>query len=308
MTQKKFFQIAGIIVASVWVFCATFAIALTVERNSDRNIPLTNPPATTTTSPQQNQQGIFATTPTSSVTPVSTTQAPVTDSPSIAVTEPSSQSQTTASQSTNAPQGKDAIVAAYINGVNTLKSTSDFKMSKNDTLNITIDKITGGTLVQQFAESLIAPPAPESYTFVGGVDSATGETPNSTVAPLNTSAAVDINAVTNAVCQPNQDGGYTIQLTIAEETQTQDQPTKNLSTMVEVVDVQGLLPSGAKITEMTINYSPSTITATFDSQNRIVSMQHHLISQGGGSGGMSFVNVTMQMHGEYTSDYSITYN
>ena len=47
-----------------------------------------------------------------------------------------------------------------------------------------------------------------------------------------------------------------------------------------------------------------------DSQGRIVSMQHKLVSQGGGGGKVTFppMNASMTMHGDYTSDYTITYN
>ena len=310
MTEKKFFQIAGITVAFVWVFCATFAIALTIQRKSEQRIPVTAPPATTTTTPAQ-QQGIFATYPTTAylTNPTTTTQPttanaqPESTVPVQATTEP-----TTTQQFQTVPQGKEAIVAAYINGVNALKNTPNFTMNKNDTLNITIDEITGGSVVQSFANSFIPTPTPESYTFIGGVDAATNATPNSTIAPLNTAAKVDVNAVTNAAAQQNADGGYTLQLVIQPEVQTYTSPAPNLSTMVQVIDANSLLPSGATIQEMTVNYDSSTITAVFDNQNRIVSMQHKLVSQGGGKGSMALITATMTMHGDYTSDYTISYN
>ena len=312
MTQKKFFQIAGIIVAFVWVFCATFAIALTVQRRSDKNIPVTAPPATTTTTPYQNPQGIFTTYPTTAVNPLLTTtqptvslEAPTTTAP----TEPSTTQPTTA-QAVQTPQGKEAIVAAYLNGVNTLKSTPNFILNKNDTLNIVIDEITGGSMVESVANTLIPKPAPESYTFLGGVDAATGKSPNAVIAPLNVAAQVDPNAVTDAASQTNADGGYTVQLTLQPEVQTLASPAPNLSTMVQVIDIAPLIPSGFTLTDVTINYSPSVITAVFDSQNRIVSMQHKLVSQGGGSGKVAFppISASMTMHGDYTSDYTIIYN
>lgn len=309
MTQKKFFQIAGIIVACVWVFCATFAIAITLQRKQDnKNIPVTNPPATTTTLPVQSTQNVFAASPATTLSS-QTPQLSIPDStlstiPSQTTTVPS----TTAPPQSSTPQGKDAIISAYLNGVNTLKNTPNFSMNKNDTLNVQIDEITGGSAVEAFANTMIAAPAPESYVFTGGVDSATGKTPNSVIAPLNLSAAVDPNAVTQALSQPNADGGYTVSLTIQPEVQTQDAQAPNLYTMVQVIDVQSLVPSGATIKELTINYAPSSIVAVFDSQNRIVSMQHHLVvTQGGGKGSMLMIPITMSMHGEYISDYSITY-
>ncbi len=310
MTQKKFFQIAVIVVAFVWVFCGTFAIAITVQRNSEKNIPVTNPPATTTTAPTTNPQDIFGVSPNTQPTyNIPTSQSPSVTGTSSAPTEAPTTQPTTA-QVSSVPQGKEAIVTAYINGVNNLKNTPNFLLNKNDTLNIEIDEITGGSLVESVAGSLIPKPAPESYTFLGGVDAASGKTPNQVIAPLNVAAKVDINAVTNAVSQQNADGGYTVQLTIKEEQQSLTTPAPNLSTMVQVIDITSLIPSGFTLTEVNINYSPSTITAVFDSQNRIVSMQHKLVSQGGGGGKLSLPPITasMTMHGDYTSDYTISYN
>lgn len=313
MTQKKFFQIAAIIVGFVWVFCGTFAIAITVQRKSDKAIPVTNPLATTTTTPAANAQSIFGTSP--NTLPNYNTTVPTASSPlpTAGTTQPATQpttQPTTQSTASSVPQGKDAIVAAYINGVNTLKSTSNFLLNKNDTLNIEIDEITGGSLVESVAGSLIPKPQPESYTFLGGVDATSGMTPNQVIAPLNVPANVDINAVTNAVSQQNADGGYTVQLTLQAEQQTLTSPAPNLSTMVEVIDITSLIPNGFSLTEVTVNYSPSTITAVFDSQNRIVSMQHKLVSQGGGAGKVAFppISASMTMHGDYTSDYTISYN
>ena len=96
-------------------------------------------------------------------------------------------------------------------------------------------------------------------------------------------------------------------LTIQPENQTMYEPAPNLSTMVEVIDVQSLLPANATLSDVNISYSPSTITAVFDSQNRIVSIEHKLESKGGGTGKM-IVEATMTMEGNYTSNYYITYN
>lgn len=312
MTQKKFLQIAAIVVACVWIVCGVAAISIAVQRNSESNIPVTNPLATTTTAPTTNPQDIFGTSPNTQPT-YNTPTASVpqsTASPSAPSVTAAPVSQSATPQTATTPQGKDAIVNAYITGVNNLKNTPNFKLNKNDTLDIEIDDITGGALVEGVANTLIPKPAPESYTFVGGVDSASGKTPNQVIAPLNTAAKVDINAVTNALSQRNADGGYTVQLTITAEQQTLTTPAPNLSTMVQVIDVASLIPSGFNLEAVTINYSPSVITAVFDSQNRIVSMQHTLVSSGGGSGKMSFppISASMEMHGRYISDYTISYN
>ena len=319
MTQKKFFQLAGIVVASVWVFCITFAIAYTVKSRPRKSAPVDNsiqittgivvPPSTTvtTTAPTTNpftapsQSLESPTLPTSS----ESTQPHIT---------PSENSTTTTEQTENSvPQNKNEIIDSYINGINALKNTQDFSMNKVDTLNVNITdvQITGGSAlkntVMEYANSLIAPPEPESYSFIGGTDVVTGETPNSTIAPLNVPAQCSPDAITEATATPDDDGGYTVKLTIAPETQTMYTEAPNLSTMVEVIDVSTLIPSGATMTELNIEYAPTTIEAKFDSQGRIISIEHILTSKGGGTGKM-IVSVKMTMEGTYSSKYTINYN
>ena len=324
MTQKKFIQLAGIVVSSVWVFCITFAIAYTVRSRSDEHIAvqgneqistgvvITTTKAPTTKPTTETTQNIFGPSPTlptaSEITlPTATPILPSESSAAKTTTE------TTEKEDSSVPKKTNDIINTYINGVNALKNTQDFSMKKVDTLNVNITdvQITGGSAlkntVMEFANNLIAPPEPESYTFVGGTDSATGATPNSTIAPLNVAAQCNPDAVTNATATPSSDGGYTVTLTLKPETQTMYSPAPNLSTMVEVIDVSSLLPSGATMSELNIDYAPSTIKAVFDSQGRIMSMEHKLTSKGGGTGKM-IVSVQMTMEGTYTSNYTINYN
>lgn len=311
MTQKKFFQIASITVVSVWVFCITFAVAYTLRSRSINkvqtdpamivtNAPITAPP---TTAPIVQ--------PVATTTPVTQPTASIQPS-AVMPTQVATTTQSSVPQA-NCPRDKGEIVNAYINGVNLLKNTPNFSLQKNDTLNVNITDVqmNGGEAlrgaVMDVANNIIKPPEPESYTFIGGSDAATGTTPSAVIAPLNTAAKVDIGAVTDAQAQPNADGGYTVMLVIQAETQTMHSPAPNLSTMVEVIDVGSLLPNGATLTDVNINYEPSTIVAIFDNQNRIVSIEHKLTSKGYGSGKM-VISVKMEMQGTYTSNYTVTYN
>lgn len=309
MTQKKFFQIAAITVSFVWVFCITFAVAYTVRSKAINNPAIVDPSAIVTNAPIT----IPTTTlPPSQLTTTAPVQFPSVTSPVATPTNPVATTQPTTLQS-NCPRDKSEIVNAYINGVNLLKSTPNFSLQKNDTLNVTITDVqmSGGEAlrgaVMEVANDIIKPPVPESYNFINGVDAATGKTPTSTIAPLNLPAQVDVNAVTEAQAQPNADGGYTLMLVLQPETQTMHSPAPNLSTMVQVIDVNSLLPSGATLTDVNINYAPSTILAVFDNQNRIVSMEHKLTSQGYGSGKL-IISVKMVMEGTYSSNYTVTYN
>lgn len=314
MTQKKFFQIAVISVVCVWTFCITFAITFTLRNRSlnkaaaSQQVIVTNAPIT---SPPTTIPAVQTTT----ATPVTQATSPLVDVTSSGDSTVTTSTTTEApSQSASYPKEKADIVNSYINGVNLLKNTPNFSMQKNDTLDVKITdvQIAGGdtfkNAVMNIANDIIKPPPAESYTFAGGVDAATNETPNSTIAPLNTAAKVDLNAVTDAKSQPNADGGYTVQITLQSESQSLNYAAPNLSTMVEVIDVSSLLPSGATLTDVNINYAPSIITAVFDSQNRITSMNHTLTSQGSGTGKMVGISATMIMEGTYSSNYTITYN
>lgn len=319
MTQKKFLQIAGIAVACVWVFCITFAIAYTIKsrpaeqapvnKNEEISTGVVNLPTTTTTMPQTT---LTTAAPATLVSPSLPTASP-SDSSAATPSDSNEATQTTKNDSSVVPQKKNDIINAYVNGVNTLKNTQNFSMSKVDKLDISITDVqmTGGSAlknaVMEFANSIIAPPEPESYVFAGGTDAATGETPNSTIAPLNVAAQVNPDAVTDATATATPDGGYTVALTIQAESQTLNSAAPNLSTMVEVIDASSLIPSGATLTDLKINYAPSVIKAVFDSQGRITSIEHKLTSKGGGSGKM-IVNVSMTMEGTYTSNYTINYN
>ena len=322
MTQRKLLQITGIAVAFVWVFCITFAVAYTVkvkpgeQTTVNKNEQITTGVVilSTTTTTMPTTTVITTAAPATLVTPSLPTAAP-SDSTTIKPTDSNEATQTTESDDNGVkvPKKKNDIINAYVNGINALKNTQNFSMNKVDTLNINITDVqmTGGSAlkstVMDYANSLIAPPEPESYTFIGGTDAATGETPNSTIAPLDTSAQVNPDAVTDATASATPDGGYTVTLTLQPESQTMYSAAPNLSTMVEVIDTSALLPSGATMTELNIDYAPSVVKAVFDSQGRVTSIEHKLTSKGGGSGKM-IINVSMTMEGTYTGNYTINYN
>lgn len=328
MTQKKFIQLAGIVVASVWVFCITFAIAYTIRNRPDSHIAVqgneqittgiittTEPPTTKPTT--GTTEDIFGPSPTRPISSGVTlpTLSDITV-PSVAPTTPSestTKETATEKEEGSVPKKRNDIIDAYVNGINALKNEQNFSMQKVDSLNVNITDVqmTGGAAlkntVMEFANNLIAPPEPESYTFIGGTDAATGATPNSTIAPLNVAAQCNPDAVTEATATPSSDGGYKVTLTLKPESQTMYSPAPNLSTMVEVIEVSSLLPSGATMSELNIDYAPSVVSAVFDSQGRITSIEHKLTSKGSGTGKM-VINVKMTMEGTYTSNYTINYN
>lgn len=329
MDQKKFIQIAAILVAAVWAFCGTLILSATYiekQKEATTTAPLTTTttvitttaePQTTTTAPSTTKPSTTGTTAplfTIDGNKVSTTVVVGDPQWLIDKNESIAASKEAEEKAKIIPQGTQNIIKAYVDGVNALKDTKNMTVSKSATLDAKIDSITGGAMVESFANSMIESnqPADITYTFVNGVDQATGQTPITAIAPLGAYAALSEDAVTGAKAEGTLEGGYKVTLTLIDETQTYTTPAANHSTTVEVIDVASLIPSGATVDTLDIIYSGTIIEATFDSSNRIVSIQHHLpVSKGSGSGSMSAlitkIDFAMEMHGEYNCTYNVSY-
>ena len=319
MDYKKTGQIAVIAVIAVWVFCLSFAVSMRIARKNDT--PTTPPPPVVHNSTaQQNQNtGTSATQQAPGVTHNSVTNnvtiPTVPTAPGVAIPQPSLSPVPTTQGDTHSdklkvPGSKSEIITAYVNGVNTLKQQKNFGMYKDDKLNIVIDSITGGSMVQSFAETMLSnsQKKPVNYTFQNGFDAATGATPASTIAPLGQLASIEESFVTNASASPTADGGYTLSLAFADESQSYPNETVHHKNVVEVVDVASLIPSGATVNYMDMTYSGTTIEATFDNTGKITYMRHYLnVSQCQGSGSMSIFTMNITLHGDFVSAYTITY-
>lgn len=326
MEQKKLIQIAVISLIGIWTLCLSTVASVTVGRRMLEQSATTTVPAT---------QYIETTTQATTTEAPSTTRLPVggnivtseavVDDPEwlveeeeskkvSAVIEEVNKNNTTtkkSSASSNVPSGKSEIIKTYVDAVNKLKNSSDFSLYKDDKLNVSIDKITGGDLVQSFANNLIAQnqKVPITYNFVGGTDASTGLTPNQAIAPLNISASVDESAVASATAKATSDGGFTISLALTSEDQTMTSPAPNHATMVEVVDVTPLIPSGATVNYFNMTYTNTKIDAVFDKDGRITSMKHYLnVDKAEGTARVTLLGeVELALHGEFTSDYTFSY-
>ncbi len=321
MEYKKIGHYAVLAVVAVWVFCISFAVSMKIANSN--NTPTTPPPVIQTAPNGQNQN---VTTPTQNsgvtldsggnniVTPP-TNALPTQPNTPTNNNQPTQQGQQptanqTPSDTVKVPGSKAEIIKTYVDGVNALKQQKNFGMYKDDKLNIVIDSITGGSIVQSFAETMLSnsQKKPINYTFQNGYDAATGATPASTIAPLGKLASIDESFVTNATSTKNADGGFTLHLAFADEAQTYPNETAYHSNAVEVVDVASLVPSGATVNYMNMMYSGTTIDATFDSSGRISYMKHYLnVSQCQGSGSMSIFTMNITLHGDFVSAYTITY-
>lgn len=328
MTYKKLAQIAVIIVAAVWIFSIIFAVGITkINRDnaSQTEAPVITTttqifmPATTsvpaTTEPPQTQQPVsidgnnFATTAT-----VGDPDWLIAEKESIKASEEASEK---AELEKNVPKTKSDVITAYVKAVNKLKSTKNFTVVKTNTLNMEIDELTGGKSIKDMAEKLIAQNAPKgsvTYTFKDGIAQETGEeqagkSPDQVIAPMGRPCAMTESFVKSATASPDGKGGYTLKLTFQSETQTLDSEASGYADSMEVIDLEALgLPSGTKLESLEIVYDNSYIEASVNKDGKITSMKHYMqVTGASGNGKYLVIPVQMKSHGDFTSEYQITY-
>lgn len=325
MDSKKLLQIAAILVAGVWIATMGTVIVFKTVKGDEA----------TTTTPIQTQNSTTANTPHDSPDPEvtvsiggnsvvttvkgETPQWKVDEQSSIAASVEQSkkdasnkaeQNKTTTKKASIVPSGKVNVVDAYIKGINNLKKTQKFTLDTTSVLNIVVDEVTGGSMVQSAVENFIADSQqePQHYSFVNGVDSSTGTTVKEIIPPENKSASLNVNAVLSATAVENTDGGYTLTIKLADETQTSSASAKNHESVMPVIDIQDFMVSGASVEDYEILYTEATITATFDKNNRIVYLEQYLcVPAASGNGRMTLIPVTLAMHGDYTGTYEIRY-
>lgn len=310
MDFKKLVRILSVAAMALWLFCLSFLVAQQVARKAVNDTTTTLPPIVTNT-PIINDNPVLQ--PTEQNT--QPTQSPSVDVNVTAQTQPTQQiDQTTAPTVT--PQGPAIpsttaeIVAAYVNGINTLKATPNFTCLRTSKLNVNIDKISGGSIVEKAANMVIEQNQipPTTYTFVGGVDAATGVTPMGILPPPNKQSIINENFVKSATATPTADGGYTLRIDLNDEAHIYPGQADNLVNIVEVVDTTALIPAQATTHYIEIYYSGVYVTANFDSQGRMTYTKNYMeVKEMRGSGSMMGFTMTVEGHGDFYGEYSITY-
>lgn len=320
MDQKKLIQIIVIFVIALWAFCASLMISTTIARKSDKTDTVSPSVSDTQTTEATTEPTTEATTEAKTNdssdkiilgNSVSTTINQVED-PSWKVEQDASKQQDELNK--NIPVGKDNIIKVYVNGINKLKDTKNFTLTAGGTLDIDFDKITGGAAAEAIANKAIEENAPKTitYSFVNGVDKATGETPITAAPPMGGYAKLSSDGVRQATAKGTGDGGYTIVITLKDETQTLTEKAPNHSTAIETIDMTAYLPAGMKVDEMSLTYSGATVTAVFDKDNRLLSLNYSLpIASAFGKGVyetfMGSLDIDFELHGEQTRSFEVTY-
>ncbi len=314
MDFKKLVKILSVVAIAVWLFCLSFLVSYQVTEKQAQKYTTTLPPIVTNTPiipgndsvPTQPQPtlptptdiGVDVNTPTQNTTQGEAPVTVPTDAP------------TQIAPTTNVPSTKSEIVAAYVNGINTLKATPNFTCLRVSKLNVSIDKISGGTVVEKAANMVIEQNQipPTTYTFVGGVDAATDVTPMGILPPPNKQSIINESFVKNATAAPTADGGYTLRIDLNDEAHIYPGQADNLVNIVEVVDTTALIPAQATTHYIEIYYSGVYVTANFDSQGRMTYTKNYMeVKQMRGSGSMMGFTMTVEGHGDFYGEYTVTY-
>lgn len=309
MTNKKLLQLVAIVVVAAAIFTTILLVGL--QKIKPEPEPSTLEPALQTTEP--------TTTPTTADTVPAVTidgnhfgdevnpTFPTTGTTASPTATPTTASTTASFQ---APTDKTGVIRTYVNAVNALKATPSFTLEKAQTLNVVIDEMTPSSM-RTLANKIIEgnkQSAPEHFTFSGGSDAASGKSATFVIAPAGKNAALDPVNVTNATVAPTADGGCTLTLNLADDTQTVSAPPAKLNSCMDVLSVETMgLPSAAKVEEMTVHYTGAVITATLDKDGRITQMEHRVNVNDADVSGSYVVSVSAQMHGDCVTRYQVSY-
>ena len=309
MEFKKLVRILSISAVGVWLFCLSFLVAYQVTEKQAQKYTTTLPQIVTQTpinqgdsTPTTQPTAPLPTNPIVDANATSPTQAPQGEAP----TQPTQAPQ----QISNVPSTTAEIVAAYVNGINTLKATPNFTCLRVSKLNVNIDKISGGSIVEKAANMVIEQNQipPTTYTFVNGVDAATGVTPMGILPPPNKQSIINESFIKSATATPTADGGYTLRIDLNDEAHIYPGQADNLVNIVEVVDTSALIPAQATTHYVEIYYSGVYVTANFDAQGRMTYTKNYMeVKEMRGSGSMMGFTMTVEGHGDFYGEYSITY-
>lgn len=221
------------------------------------------------------------------------------------------QKTTTKASNSIVPSGRANIIAAYEKGINNLKKTKKMNITEESNLNVTVNDITGGYLVQQTTEALISQlmvTEPKSYSFKDGEDASTGLTPKDIIPPFEKTLKMDDSAVYSATAKETPDGGYTVTIMLKDEKQTISEPAENHEAFTLPIYIDEIFSSGPVIENYELYYSGTTITALFDSSNRITYLEHFVSApNASGAGSFSLVPFEINLSCNYITKYDITY-
>ena len=311
--MKQETKLVAIILAALIVFLSGFGLGATQGINikiegaavqtggtpADTNTT-TAAPQTTTAAPQ-----------TTTAAPETTTAAPQGDTTTAA---PQGDTTTAApSGNSSVPSTKAEIATAYNKAINDAKHyTGKVTLKKHDIINVSLPDGAASKILNPIIANLTKT-EPYAWTFENGADVAD---PNRKIADKiipggGRDAALQEAGIANATATANADGGYTMTITLVAETSTFDgtsttsEPTHH-KTAMDPLELGSLDLGPVTITNADMKYPGATLTATVDSQGRLVKLEQKLPLEGSGTG-KAGIPVTLEITGSMDGNYEFIY-
>lgn len=204
-------------------------------------------------------------------------------------------------------KSKNELVSEYVNSINNLKNAADFSLNKSSSMNIQVSEITGGNIAEKILQSFIDDANNSSiYSFKNGVDGASGESSNSVLPPANARADLSADDVKSAEVISYSEAGYTVKFILNDERVSgSGMPRAHLNCLPNLE--MDMSESNLTIDNYDVLFSDSTIVAKYDSQGRLVYIEHIARSPGMTCDGTAVISLHVSMSGSIVTTYNITY-
>ena len=197
--------------------------------------------------------------------------------------------------------------------MNTTKSsTGSCTAHHKEGITVEITDCPGGNTVKNIITPLVdkfTQPTEEDITFTNGAGTnAKGESITfNSIPPVDKNFSLPAAGVASA--SASSDGTNTvINVTLVEEKTTLDSPVPQYtSNVIGYLNLNNLDLGSVKITACDFTYTGSSVTATIDSNNRIVSIKYRLPMVVTGSGSMGFIKATVGFTGEQNEEWTFNW-
>lgn len=197
--------------------------------------------------------------------------------------------------------------------MNTTKaSTGNCTAHHKEGITVEITDCPGGNTVKNLITPLVdkfTQPTEEDITFTNGAGTnAKGETVTfNSVPPVDKNFSLPAAGVASATA--SSDGTNTvITVTLIEEKTTLASPVPQYtSNVIGYLNLNNLDLGSVKIDSCDFTYTGSSVTATIDSDNRLVDIKYRLPMAVTGSGSMGFIKATVGFTGEQNEEWSFNW-
>lgn len=326
--MKKEVKVVISIVLAVWFFFMGFELGSYREKKSiNTNAPVTTEQFITNASEITTAPPVTDYMPANDITQATTlpdAQQTTTQTPSVSnqeTTKNSGETKTTSKNNNADPSSlsKEEIVAKMGEAVNNLKKEQNLVAVRTETvkINLTDLSIPGAKNIINSVIQRLAGEEKYTYTFQNGQavgiddngkeDEDGMQTINQAIAPKDKPFSLTADGV--AVASAQKEGANTVyKIKLVEESTTFTEPIpKHNSTAFSYLDLTTLDISGATITDATMHYPGTEITATVNSQGKLISIHYYMPMDGFGAAKIGFMSGNATFEGSDDEAWTFTY-